>query len=143
MTTATINRNKASNLLKSKPQADRVFNVIKTMEPCTRKDLSAAMNLPISTITGRVADLRDKYVLIKETRSRKNTFTNTDNTLIETFKTTEERRAAIYRKEGELTNDINALKSDLAGESISPEGAMVLKATLRRKEKELNEIKKL
>ena len=68
------------------------------------------MNIPVNEVTGRINELRDRHVLIRESGHVKGL--KGYETTWDTFNTPDDRREAIYRRFRQLTNQIETLESD-------------------------------
>lgn len=90
-----------------------IYGLVQKHQPCTSQELSVLSMLPINEITGRIAELKNDYFLIKEHVSKDNNWTNSKN-MSYTLTTIEEavilRDKSIYRltqRKDYLTEGLN------------------------------------
>lgn len=89
----------------------KVLNAIRQLAPCTREEVSKHLGIDINQVTGRVTELRDKHVLIRETGTiKKGKYPETQ---IDIFRDPHERMEAIYRRKLSVRTEISHLESDL------------------------------
>lgn len=118
----------------------RVFQALKAHEPCTREELARFMRLSINEVTGRITELRDQNVLVKENTSVKRH--GHSQTLLETFKDPFERMEAIAARKKNVTIEIWELKNDIDRVMNSCTHGLI-SARIKKLENDLNKLEKL
>lgn len=146
MNTAIENRNETFRAIQPelKDSCQKVLGAIRTLRKAgrdvTAKRIARYLEVPINQVTGRLTELRDDYVRIKESGTIKTG--NHPITTWEEITDEDERREAIYERYRGLTAQVEALESDyLNGNSEFT--TLEIRKKIEKIEKQLKIIKKL
>ncbi|WP_440881433.1 hypothetical protein [Tenacibaculum sp. C7A-26P2] len=126
METSIKNRNDAYvSIIESLSKKEQlIFQLIKENAPCTSCEISEKYLIPINEITGRVTGLKKSFLIVEQ-GSKKNRWTNKNNTLYRAVKNIDERIDLINahfvqlrEQKDNLVNDYNTGLSILTKELI-------------------------
>ncbi|MDB0602134.1 hypothetical protein PL373_13445 [Tenacibaculum maritimum] len=126
METSIKNRNDAYvSIIESLSKKEQlIFQLIKENAPCTSCEISEKYLIPINEITGRVTGLKKSFLIVEQ-GSKKNRWTNKNNTLYRAVKNIDERIDLINahfvqlrEQKDNLVNDYNTGLSTLTKDLI-------------------------
>ena len=138
----TRNRSYSENLPKQQKQVKKVFEAFLELRPCSLHDIARTTGLPMSTVTGRMNELKEEHVLIKEIGKRCDHITDGPNALLDLYPSTEDRMEAIFRKRNEIKSAIDNFIEDYQSGNTDDTKALVLDKVekLRKKLKKIEEL---
>lgn len=136
-------RNKSYREIEDLPAKNKiVFQCIKLHHPISSQDIQKLLGWPINMITGRVEELRDNYVRIKQAGISKNPVSNRDVCLWTVFDSPEERMEAIYRRRRELVEQIEEMER--SGHGLNEGAALdLIKSNIAKLKKKLSKVESL
>ncbi len=113
MKTATHNRNEAFAAIAAKlpEKRQRVFQYIIRQPNITAQELAQKTMLPINEITGRITELKNAYLIV-ETGSKKNRYSNKQNTAYRVVRSVSERIDLINAAFIQLRDEQEKLERD-------------------------------
>lgn len=139
--TSTQARNQAhANIQNLSQKQKTVFQTIKLHGPMTSKEVAEFLNWDPNQVTGRIAELRDEEILIKQ-HGNKKAGRNTVCTW-STFENPEDRMEGIYRARRDLKEVVEEL--ELSGHGLSNGAALeLIKSSIKKLKIRLKKIEQL
>lgn len=141
--TAIKNRNDSyHNIYKIGDKQYQVLEAIRLKEPATAQEIASFLNTSINQVTGRISELREDYVLIKESGSKLSETSNKMCTAYVYISNKEERLHLIRDKYRELINKRDQLVSDFHNK-VSKYTKSILEKELIKINTKIEQISKL